>query len=214
MVQEKWLMVENKAAIKETKRVQPRIEVYCGPMFSGKSDNLIRELSTLPYAGFGVIAFKPLNDDRRGGDTINSQNGASFPAISVSRSSEILSHVGDDIQVVGIDEAQFFDGEIVGVCLELVDRGKRVIVSGLDKDFRGMPFGPMATLKQIADHVLTHHAYCATCGEEAFFTQRVVNGTPAGFNDEIIIVGADELYEARCRKHHEVPGRPEDWWRG
>lgn len=192
----------------ERRPLQPELIVYCGPMFSGKSDELIRELKRAPHAKYNVMAFKPEVDFRRGSGTINSQNGNEYPAISVKSSEEILEYVTANIDIVGIDETQFFDDGVVDVVLKLIARGKKVIVAGLDKDFRGEPFGPMARLKQEADHTESFHAYCAVCGGSASFTQRLVNGNPARYDDPIVVVGADELYEARCRSHHEVPGKP------
>ena len=192
----------------ERRPIQPQLIVFCGPMFSGKSDELIRELRRAPHAGFKVLAFVPEVDFRREKDTINSQDGTAFPAITVGNSAEILGMVTPDVDIVGIDETQFFDEGIVDVCLNLVHRGKKVIVAGLDKNFRGEPFGPMGRLKQEADHVETFHAYCAVCREPASFTQRIIDGKPANYHDPVVKVGADEFYQARCRKHHEVPGRP------
>ena len=192
----------------ERRPIQPELIVFCGPMFSGKSDELIRELKKVPHAGYKVLAFKPVIDKRRGEDTINSQNGGSYPAIQIEFSSQILEQDFTNIDIVAIDEAQFFDNDLPEVCLELVARGKKVIVSGLDRDFRGEPFGPMARLKQEADHVETFHSYCAICQNSASFTQRIINGRPARYDEPVVVVGAEELYEARCRKHHEVPVKP------
>lgn len=188
--------------------IQPELVVFCGPMFSGKSNELIKELRRAPHAGYKVIAFKPAIDKRRGSHTINSEDGGSFPATPVKNSLEIPDLVTADVDIVGIDETQFFDDGIVNVCLELVARGKKVIVAGLDKNFKGEPFGPMALLKQEAEEVQTFQAYCHKCGNPASFTQRIVDGKPANYDDPIVVVGATELYEARCRKHHEVPGKP------
>lgn len=188
--------------------IQPELVVFCGPMFSGKSNQLIRELKRAPHARYKVVAFKPEVDNRRGANTINSEDGGSFPATPVKHSSEISDLVTSDVDIVGIDEAQFLDVGIIDVCLELVARGKKVIVAGLDKNFKGEPFGPMALLKQEAEEVQTFQAYCHKCGNPASFTQRIVNGKPADYSDPIVVVGATELYEARCRKHHEVPGKP------
>jgi len=188
--------------------IQPELVVLCGPMFSGKSAELIKELKRAPHAGYKVLAFKPEIDKRRGTNTINSEDGGSFPATPVKNSFEILNLVLSETDIVGIDETQFFDNGIVEVCLELVNRGKKVIVAGLDKNFKGEPFGPMALLKQEAEEVQTFHAYCHKCGNPASFTQRIVNGKPADYGDPIVVVGATELYEARCRKHHEVPNKP------
>jgi thymidine kinase len=192
----------------ERRPIQPELIVYCGPMFSGKSDELIKELKRAPHAKYKVIAFYPEIDNRRDPGTINSENSGKYPATPVKKSREILDLVTPEIDIVGIDEAQFMDDEILDVCLTLVSRGKKVIVAGLDKNFRGEPFGPMARLKQEADHTETFHAYCAVCGESASFTQRIIDGKPANYNDPEVKVGADEFYQARCRKHHEVPGKP------
>lgn len=203
---------ENKFS-SEKKWLQPQIEVFCGPMFSGKSSHLIAELRTLPYAGYKVIAFTPSVDNRRQRDTINADGGAAYPAVTVKSSKEILDYVLPEHDIVGIDEGNFFDMDLALVCRLLVLQGKRVMVAGLDKDFRGEPFGPMAVLKQEAETVHTLHAYCTVCHEEASFTQRlkIINGKkePAGYGDNQILVGAEEVYEARCRLHHEVPGKPE-----
>lgn len=189
---------------------QPGIDVICGPMFSGKSSELINLLKRLPHAGFKVEAFKPNLDDRRGASTINSEDGAEYTATAVDNSREILELVHPATQIVGIDEGQFFDMGLKAVCIELARRGKRVVVAGLDKNFRGEPFGPMAELKFEADYVETKTAYCAKCGGAASFTQRTVDGKPAHYQDPEVVVGATELYEARCREHHEVPGKPEE----
>jgi thymidine kinase len=193
---------------REKRPLQPELIVFCGPMFSGKSDELIKELKRAPHAKYKVLAFKPSIDNRRGEDTINSENSGKYPAISVGNSLDILDLVPADVDIVGIDEAQFFDANILDVCLKLVGRGKKVIVAGLDKDFRGEPFGPMAILKQEADHTENFHAYCAVCGGSASFTQRIIDGKPANYTDPVVKVGADEFYQARCRQHHEVPGKP------
>lgn len=197
---------------KEKEHLHPGLEIYCGPMFSGKSSQLITELKRAPYAGLKVIAFTPGVDDRRKKDTINSDDGAEYPATTVHNSKEILELVMPEHDIVGIDEGNFFDFGLVDVCRELVLRGKIVLVSGLDKDFRGEPFGPMAALKQDAETVHSMHAYCNVCHREASFTQRIkiINGKriPANYDDPLILVGAESDYEARCRQHHEVPGRP------
>lgn len=188
------------------------IEVICGPMFSGKSNELIRRIRRLPYKGLNVMAFTPKIDNRRGGDSVNSEDGLSFPAVSVASSREILSLVDEDIDVVAIDEGNFFDEELPDVCRILASKGKQVIVAGLDKNFRGEPFGPMGELKLEADHVDTLHAFCTVCKRPASRTQRIIiiDGVrmPANYDDPIILVGAQEAYEARCRTHHEVPGKP------
>ncbi|MGB9880674.1 MAG: thymidine kinase, partial [Anaerolineae bacterium] len=131
--------------------------------------------------------------------------GTAFDAIPIEKASDILKHLDPDTTVIGIDEAQFFDEAIVTLVQELANRGIRVIVAGLDTDFRGEPFGYMPILMAQAERVDKLQAICMVCGEPACRTQRLVNGKPAHYNDPVIIVGASELYEARCRKHHVVP---------
>ncbi len=181
------------------------IEVVCGSMFSGKTDELIRRLVRATIAKQKVQVFKPSIDIRYAIKEVASHTGSKFDAIPIGSASEIREKVENDTTVVGIDEAQFLDAEIVPVARELAERGVRVIVAGLDTDFRGEPFGSMPTLMAIAEHVAKLHAICMVCGDEASRTQRLVNGTPARYDDPVVIVGADELYEARCRRHHEVP---------
>jgi len=192
--------------------VEVGIEVICGPMFSGKSDELIRRIRRLPYKGLNVMVFTPRIDNRRGGDSVNSADGVSFPAVSVALSADILPLVEANVDVVAIDEGNFFDQGLPDVCRTLAFQGKQVIVAGLDKNFRGEPFGPMGELKLEADHVDTLHAFCTVCKRPASRTQRIkiIDGVrmPADYDDPIILVGAQEAYEARCRTHHEVPGRP------
>jgi thymidine kinase len=134
-----------------------------------------------------------------------SHTGADFDAIPVDEAAEILQKVDADATVVGIDEAQFMDAGLVDVVQQLADRGIRVLVAGLDMDFRGEPFGTMPLLMARAEQVEKLHAICMVCGDEASRTQRLVNGNPARYDEPIVIVGAAELYEARCRAHHEVP---------
>lgn len=189
--------------------IEPELVVFCGPMFSGKSTCLVGELRVAPHAKYQVLAFKPDIDTRRG-EGINTDDGGHFPAtaIDTNKPETILRMVGPDIDIVGIDEAQFFKGDLVGVCRTLVRRGKAVWVAGLDKDFRGEPFGQMAELKQEADRIVSRLARCSTCGRPASRTQRLINGKPAKYTEPIVVVGAAELYEARCRRHHIVPGKP------
>ncbi len=181
------------------------IEVVCGSMFSGKTDELIRRLVRATIARQKVQVFKPAIDIRYAVEKVTSHAGSDYDATSVKNSVEILSKVDADTTVVGIDEAQFFDAEVVKVAEELASRGIRVIAAGLDTDFRGEPFGPMPLLMSRAEHVDKLHAICMVCGDEASRTQRLVNGKPAKYDDPVVIVGAAELYEARCRVHHEVP---------
>ena len=181
------------------------IEVICGSMFSGKTDELIRRLVRATIARQKVQVFKPAIDLRYAAEKVTSHAGSNFDAIPVEKAAHIRSKLDRDTTVVGIDEAQFLDAEVVGVAQELAGRGVRVLVAGLDMDFRGEPFGPMPHLIAMAEHVSKLHAICMVCGDEASRTQRLVNGRPARFDDPVVIVGASELYEARCRQHHEVP---------
>jgi thymidine kinase len=181
------------------------IEVVTGSMFSGKTDEMIRRLRRATIARQKVQVFKPIIDNRYHVDKVTSHAGSAFDAIPVHCSADIFSRIEPDTSVVGIDEAQFFDEEIVSVAEQLANRGARVIVAGLDTDFRGEPFGCMPTFMAIAERVDKLQAICMVCGEPASRTQRLVNGRPAHYNDPVVIVGASELYEARCRQHHEVP---------
>ncbi len=181
------------------------IEVICGSMFSGKTDELIRRLVRATIAKQKVQVFKPAIDIRYVVEKVASHTGSTFDAIPVEKAADIRSRLEADTTVVGIDETQFFDPEVVDVAKELASRGVRVLVAGLDTDFRGEPFGSMPTLMAVAENVLKLHAICMTCGDEASRTQRLVNDKPARYDDPVVIVGASELYEARCRCHHEVP---------
>ncbi len=186
-----------------------RIEVICGSMFSGKSEELIRRVRRAEIARQTVQVFKPSIDNRYGLDSVNSHDGRATQAIAIERAEQILDFLNEDTTVVAIDEAQFFDEALVDVCRLLADRrGIRVIVAGLDLDFRGEPFGPMPILIAQAEQVDKLHAICVVCGEEASRSQRLINGQPAHYNDPVILIGAKESYEARCRHCHEVPGRP------
>ena len=183
------------------------IEVITGSMFSGKTDELIRRLIRARIARQKVQVFKPAIDVRYAVEKVTSHNGSHFDATPIAAASEILRHLQPDTTVIGIDEAQFFDAEIVTVVEMLAERGLRVIIAGLDMDFRGEPFGPMPLLMAKAERVDKLQAICMVCGEPASRTQRLVNGQPAHYDDPVVIVGASELYEARCRLHHQVPGK-------
>jgi thymidine kinase len=176
-------------------------------MFSGKTDELIRRLIRARIARQKVQVFKPAIDVRYAVEKVTSHNGSHFEATPIAAASEILQHLQPDTTVIGIDEAQFFDAEIVTVVEMLAERGLRVIIAGLDMDFRGEPFGPMPLLMAKAERVDKLQAICMVCGEPASRTQRLVNGQPAHYDDPVVIVGASELYEARCRLHHQVPGK-------
>jgi len=187
------------------KHTHGSIEVICGSMFSGKTDELIRRLVRATIARQKVQVFKPAIDVRYAVEKVTSHAGSDYDAIPVKCAADIRAMLAADTTVVGIDEAQFLDAEVVTVAQELAAKGIRVLVAGLDMDFRGEPFGFMPVLMSIAEHVSKLHAICMVCGDEASRTQRLVNGNPARYDDPIVIVGASELYEARCRLHHEVP---------
>lgn len=184
------------------------IEVICGSMFSGKSEELIRRVRRVQIARKKVQIFKPFLDNRYHIEYIYSHNGSKVQATCIEKAIDILKNIEPDTEVIAIDEAQFFDQNIVYVCQILADQGKRVIVAGLDQDFRGEPFGPMPELLAIAEYVDKLHAICMVCGKSATRTQRLVNGKPADYNDPTILIGAQESYEARCRLHHEVWNKP------
>jgi thymidine kinase len=181
------------------------VEVITGSMFCGKTDELIRRLRRASIARQKVQVFKPAIDYRYAVHKVTSHAGNDYEAIPIKQAGEILSHLEEGTTVVAIDEAQFFDDEIIDIAQELADQGMRVIVAGLDTDFRGEPFGPMPVLMAEAEHVDKLQAICMVCGEPASRTQRIINGKPARYDEPVVIIGAAELYEARCRKHHEVP---------
>jgi thymidine kinase len=187
------------------KHTHGSIEVVCGSMFSGKTDELIRRMRRAVIARQKVQVFKPAIDVRYAVEKVTSHAGADFDAIPVEKAVDIYTRLDPDTTVVGVDEAQFFDEGILEVTSEMADRGIRVLVAGLDQDFRGEPFGPMPMLMSMAERVDKLQAICMVCGEMASRTQRLVNGKPARYDDPVVIVGASEMYEARCRKHHEVP---------
>lgn len=183
------------------------IEVVVGPMFSGKSEELIRRINRAKIAKQKVQVFKHGIDDRYAADHVVSHNGKRTEAAKVMTSAEIYKSIEADTFVVAIDEVQFFDAGIVDLCIRLADEGRRVIAAGLDQDFKGEPFGPTPALMSAAEFVDKIQAICIKCGNPATRTQRLINGNPASYHDPIILVGATESYEARCRKCHEVPGK-------
>jgi len=183
------------------------LEVIVGSMFSGKSEELIRRVKRAVIARRTVQVFKPAIDDRYGVEVVRSHDGDSFVARPVRNSDEIMRLLDRDTTVVGIDEVQFFDPAVITVVKRLVADGRRVICAGLDLDFRGEPFGPVPTLLALAERVDKLEAICVVCGEPATRTQRIVNGVPAFYDEPVIVIGAKEAYEARCRSCHEVPRR-------
>ena len=180
------------------------VEVIVGPMFSGKSEELIRRVTRALIAKQHVQVFKPAIDDRYHAIAVASHAGRTLEAEPVSDTADVRSRLQEDVEVVAIDEAQFFDGELPGLVQDLADEGKRIIVAGLDLDFRGEPFGPLPILLARAEHVEKLTAICR-CGRAATRTQRLIGGHPAHYDDPIILVGATESYEPRCRACHRVP---------
>ena len=175
-------------------------------MFCGKTEELIRRVRRAMIARQKVQVYKPSIDDRYGVERVTSHTGQTVEALPIREPSEITRTLEPDTTVVALDEAQFFTPDIIPIVEGLAARGIRVIVAGLDMDFRGEPFGVMPELMSRAEEVTKLHAICVVCGEEACRTQRIVNGEPARYSDPIILVGASERYEARCRSHHLVPG--------
>ncbi|MBE6065517.1 thymidine kinase [Clostridium cochlearium] len=181
------------------------IEVITGPMYSGKSEELIRRVRRVKIAKQRVQVFKPEIDNRYSNEDVVSHRGDKEGAVPVKSSKDILKLIREDTQVVAIDEAQFFDKGIVEVVNKMANEGKRVICAGLDQDFRGEPFGYMPDIIAVAEFVHKVQAVCMVCGNPATKTQRLINGQPARYDDPIVLVGAKESYEARCRKCHIVP---------
>jgi thymidine kinase len=183
------------------------IEVVCGSMFSGKTEELIRRLRRAQIARQTIQVFKPIIDNRYAEEAIASHNGLQIKAQPVADSKELKDRVDPEATVIAVDEVQFFDEGLVDVCEDLAEQGKRVICAGLDMDFRGEPFGPIPKLLAVAELVDKLQAICVVCGNPASRTQRLIEGEPACYDDPIVLVGASEVYEARCRQHHEVPHR-------
>ncbi len=183
------------------------VELICGSMFSGKTEELIRRVKRAQIAKQKVQVFKPSLDTRYTAEKVTSHNGVHLEATLVQEANDILLLVEDDTEVVAVDEAQFFDWTIADVCNALADKGIRVIVAGLDMDFRGEPFGPVPLLMAEAEKIDKLQAICVVCGAPASRTQRLINGQPASYDDPVIMVGASEVYEARCRHCHQVPGK-------
>ncbi|MAT58228.1 MAG: thymidine kinase [Ignavibacteriae bacterium] len=174
------------------------IEVIAGCMFSGKTEELIRRLRRAKIAKLEVKIFKPKIDNRYSENEIVSHSEQSLPSIIVENSKAILEQ-SENAQVIGIDEAQFFDNDLIDVCNQLADNGKRVIVAGLDQDYRGIPFEPIPQLLAVAEYITKTLAICVNCGNPADKTQRKIK------SGERVLVGASDSYEARCRKCHYIP---------
>ena len=185
------------------------VETITGCMFAGKTEELIRRIKVLEFAKKEIMVFKPVIDNRYSETKVVSHAGSSVESHVIKDAAEILDYVKDSTQVVAIDEVQFFDMNVCDVCNELADRGIRVMAAGLDTDFRGEPFGPMPKLLTQAEFCTKLAAVCNKCGAPGTRTQRIVNGKPASYNDPIVMVGAAESYESRCRHCHEVPDKPQ-----
>lgn len=189
------------------------IEVITGPMFSGKSEELIRRVRRYRYAKKKIIVMKPMIDDRYSKSEVVSHNNNKIEAICIQTAEDILNNEPDELGVVAIDEIQFIqdsileDGtklSVVDVLEKLADNGHIVIVSGLDQTFQGEPFGFMGELLAKADYVTKLSAVCVKCGAPATKSQRLIDGKPAKYNDPVVLVGSHETYEARCRKCFEI----------
>ncbi|MCQ2795482.1 MAG: thymidine kinase [Bacilli bacterium] len=180
------------------------IEVIAGPMFAGKSEELLRRIRRLDYAKQKYVVFKPAIDTRYSKGELVSHIKNKSKAIPIKKAHEIYKHISYNTDVVIIDEAQFLDIELVDICEKLANEGRRVICAGLDMDFRGEPFEVMAQLLSKAEDVMKLTAICMKCGAPATRSQRIINGKPARYDDPIVVVGAEEAYEPRCRHCHEV----------
>jgi thymidine kinase len=182
------------------------VHVICGCMFCGKTDEMLRLLRRFAIAGRQVVLVKPRVDTRTAEESVVSRSGAQHVAVTVDLSAEIEAVVRN-ADIVAVEEGQFWDDGLPEVVERLADAGKQVLVTGLDQDYRGHPFGPMPRLMALADEVTKLTAICMVCGEPATRTQRLIDGLPAPVDSPLIMVGGmgDEKYEARCRLHHEVP---------
>ena len=185
------------------------IEVITGPMFAGKTEELLRRVKRLEYAKKSIVVFKPSLDDRFALNEVVSHNQNRTKSVNIAFAKDILNHIDSDTDVVAIDEIQFLDEDAIAVVEYLASNGIRVIASGLDKDFRGQPFGYMPKILALAEYVTKLTAICVKCGAPATRTQRIVNGKPAKYADPIVLIGAEESYEARCRSCHKVYRKPD-----
>ena len=184
------------------------IEVISGSMYAGKTEELLRRIRRLEYARKTVLVFKPKIDNRYSEGEVVSHNNERVKSISISNPLDIMKYVDPLPYAIAIDEVQFLKRDVIDVCEKLANMGVRVITAGLDKDFRGEPFGIMPELLAKAEYVTKLQAICQVCGAPATRTQRIINGKPAKYTDPIVLVGAKEHYEARCRHCHQVEGKP------
>lgn len=184
------------------------IEVITGPMFAGKTEELLRRIKRLEYAKKNILVFKPRIDNRFADDEVVSHNNNRTKSYTIASIHEVFDYLTPETEVIAIDEVQFLEAETPKILDTLADRGKRIIVSGLDTDFRGEPFNFMPQLLAYAEHVTKLTAVCVRCSAPATQTQRMVNGKPARYHDPIVLIGASESYEARCRHCHKVYRKP------
>ena len=181
------------------------IECICGSMFSGKSEELLRRIKRGVIAKQKVLLFKPSIDNRYEENMVSTHNGNSYESVNIDKADQIYDYIIDKKDdLIGIDEVQFFDEKIVEVINKLADDGIRVIVAGLDMDFKAEPFHPMPEIMAVSEMVTKLHAVCNKCGKEASRSQRLIDGEPARYDDPIVVIGASESYEARCRHCHEI----------
>lgn len=180
------------------------IEIICGPMFAGKTEELIRRVRRMDFAKKNYVIFKPSIDNRYSETEVVSHNQKKVQAICISHIADMKKCITEEVQAVIIDEVQFFEPAIIPFIQELADSGLRVICAGLDSDFRGKPFEISSHILAIAEKITKLTAICSVCGNEATRTQRIINGKPASYNDPTILVGEMESYEPRCRCCHKV----------
>ena len=184
------------------------IEIICGSMYAGKTEELLRRIRRIEYAKKTILVFKPKIDNRYSDGEVVSHNNERVKSINISNPKDILKYIDPLPYAIAIDEVQFLGKDTIEICEYLANQGIRVILAGLDKDFRGEPFGIMPELLARAEYVTKLQAICQVCGAPATRTQRIINGKPAKYTDPVVLVGAKEHYEARCRHCHQVEGKP------
>jgi len=185
-----------------------RIEIITGPMFAGKTEELLRRIRRMQYAKKRIIVFKPTIDDRYSMNEVVSHDHNRTKSVNIMRAEEMLEHVDNTVDVIAIDEVQFLNEEVCDYIELFAAKGIHVIVSGLDTDFRGEPFGFIPRILSKAESVVKLSAICVQCGAPGTKTQRMVDGKPAKYHDPIVLIGASESYEARCRHCHKVYAKP------
>jgi len=185
------------------------IEIIVGSMYAGKTEELLRRIKRINYAKKECIVFKPKIDNRYSNNEIVSHNNSKVESIIIAKANDIYNYLQNSLPyAIAVDEVQFLDNGIIEVSEDLADRGVRVILAGLDLDFRGESFGVVPELLARAEYVTKLKAICQVCGAPATRTQRLINGKPASYYDPIILIGAKEHYEARCRHCHVVGDKP------